>query len=113
MAPETKMSWTAGLLGLAGSVAVGLAAPGWRAAAGLALGVGLSLINFAWLKAGARVIARYGSAQPMRSGMIRFLLRFWLLAVCLYAIFISHLVPIAWVVTGLFAVPAAVLIEST
>lgn len=113
MVPETQMSWTAALLGVAAALAVGLTAPGWRAAGALALGVVLSLGNFAWLKAGARAITTYGSNQPLRSGVVRFILRFWLLAACLYAIFISHLVPMMWVVAGLFAVPAAVLVEST
>jgi len=109
------MSWTGAGLGAAACLAAGWVAPQhWQAAAGLAAGVGLSLINFSWLKAGARALTRHAAAgQPVGGGVGRFLARFWLLAACLYAIFISHLVPLAWVIAGLFAVPAAVLVEST
>lgn len=92
---------------------------GVRGAAGATLGGLLSWINYAWLRSGVNALGLlYGSGQgggtsrAAMSGFTRFLARFVLLAAALYAIFISHLVPILATVAGLFAAPFGVLAEA-
>jgi len=112
MAQESKIFWLAAVLGL---LAAGLVAPHRGTAADLAVvvGAGLSLLNYAWLRRGVAAIlhlAADGEATAsVRGGAMRFALRLGLLLGCLCAIFISHLLPMIWVVAGLFAVPAATL----
>ena len=104
---ETRIGW---LTAVVGAVAA-LAALPWRppAALGVACGAALSLVNYLWLRAGVEVLAGGGGVATVSWGMMRFLLRFALLGLCLYGIFISHLAPVAWVLAGLFAAPAAAL----
>lgn len=87
---------------------------GASAALALAAGALLSLLNFAWLKSGAEAFLAAASGAPVNRpivlGALRFFARFLLLLLCLCAIFISHLLPFAWVVAGLFAVPAGALL---
>ena len=109
MSPETRIA-----VGAAGVGAVGAWAAGWRwgapTALAASLGAALSLLNYLWLKAGARaLLPAAGEVSPrgVRSGALRFLTRLGLLGACLYAIFISHLLPFPPVVWGLFAIPLA------
>ncbi|MGH9467841.1 MAG: ATP synthase subunit I [Terriglobales bacterium] len=111
---EGRIFWGAIGLGLIAGVTVGA----WRgpaAGVGVALGAGFSVVNYAWLRSGANalVAAAAGNAvtQPMRWGLVRFLMRFGLLAGCVYAILISRLVPLPPVLGGLFVVPAAAVAE--
>lgn len=107
---EERIAAATGIVGAAWTLAAALwVSPG--AGVAVALGTGLSLLNFLWLKAGVGALlqAARGGAVVM-GGLLRFLLRFGLLGLCLCAIFISHLVPFAWVWAGLFAVPAATLL---
>jgi len=91
---------------------------GWRAAAGLALGVVLSWVNYRWLKQGVAALAQLSTAQadaprvhiPKRV-YVKFFGRFALLLIAVYVILSGSLVPGATVLAGLFAVVAAVLIE--
>lgn len=109
-----------GALG-AGLGACAALAAGWlrgpAAGAGLASGAALGWLNYAWLKAGAVALTQPEAARggpvtrPMRLGMALFLARILLLVLGLCAIFISHLVPMEWVLAGLFAIPAGALIE--
>ncbi len=94
------------------------------------LGFGLGALLSYWNLAGVRKLASKLSQNVRQSGLEgassegerdqqaarrpgagRFVLRFLLLAGALYAIFISHLVPLMAAVAGLFSAPAAVLIE--
>lgn len=112
MSPERQIHWTAVALGAAAALAVTFLR---NPVTGVALAVGavLSLINFAWLESGARSILAAAAGAPVNRpvvfGTARFFARFLLLLVCLCAIFISHLMPMLWVVVGLLAVPAAAL----
>ncbi len=95
--------------GLGGAAAL---AAGWARgpAVGLAvaLGAGLSLLNFSWLVRGAHaLLPDQGVTAARRGGLARFVARFGLLAGVVYAIFISHLLPVMPLILGLFAVPAA------
>lgn len=111
--PERQIRLAA--IALGGVVAVALAlAHSPASALALALGAALSVFNFAWLDAGVRsllaAVAGAPLTRPILLGALRFFARFLLLLVCLCAIFISHLVPMVWVVAGLFAVPAAAIL---
>lgn len=113
MSPERQIRWAAAGVGVAAALGAGL---GRSSAAGLgvAIGTALSVFNFAWLDAGARSLLTAAAGAPLSRpivfGSLRFFARFLLLLVCLCAIFISHLVPMMWVVAGLFAVPAAAIL---
>ncbi|MGH9417447.1 MAG: hypothetical protein ACRD01_12550 [Terriglobales bacterium] len=122
MLPENRISVIAAAL----AVIAGLLAALWAglpAAVALLVGAGLSLGNYRWLKAGARAMlpdtaaagpapAALGATAAMGWGMLRFAARLLLLALCLCAIFISHLLPFSPVVWGLFAVPAGAMVEA-
>jgi hypothetical protein len=91
---------------------------GWRAALGLAVGAGLSWINFRWLKTGISTMADLANVRPgeqaakvPRSVYVKFLGRFVLLLVAVYVILSRSLLPAAALLAGLFAVVAAVLAE--
>lgn len=111
---ETRIFYGAIALALLGALGLGTWR-GWAAGAGLGLGGAFSVINFAWLRSGANAMveAAAGAAvtQPMKLGMVRFLMRFALLAACVYAILISRLVPLPPVLGGLFVVPLAAVAE--
>lgn len=112
--PETRVFHGAGLLTVAAALAAG-GRWGWGAGAGVLVGGGLSLVNFSGLYFGVTALLRAAAGQavsaPMRWGVVGFLLRFTLLAGCVSAIIISRLLPLAPVLGGLFAVPAAALGE--
>ncbi len=91
---------------------------GWRAALGVAIGAGLSWINFRWLKTGISTLANLsnvgvGDQAPKvpRSVYIKFLGRFVLLLVAVYVILSRSLLPAAALLAGLFAVVVAVMVE--
>lgn len=109
MTAETRISVVAaGLAAVAAMLAAVLR--GWPEGLAWASGGTLSVLNYQWLKAGAQaLLPDQGEVlkRGVRSGAFRFLARFGLLGACLCAIFISHLLPFAAVVWGLFAVPLA------
>ncbi len=91
---------------------------GWRGGLGLAIGAGLSWINFRWLKTGISTLAglasvRLGEQAPRvpRTVYVKFLARFVLLLLIVYVILSRSLLPAGAVLAGLFAVVAAVLVE--
>ncbi len=91
---------------------------GWRAALGLAVGAGLSWINFRWLKTGITTLADLSNVRPgdqtprvPRRVYVKFVGRFVLLLVAVYVILSRSLLPAAALLAGLFAVVAAVLAE--
>ncbi|HUX68298.1 MAG TPA: hypothetical protein VMV31_12495 [Terriglobales bacterium] len=116
-----RAAWIAALAGAAGA----WLGAGGAAGAGVGLGAGLALLNLHWLRAGAHgwvyhaverspeaaadpgLLVRLG--PPPRLGRVRFAARLALLAVGLYAIFMSHLVPFPAVLAGLLAAPAGLI----
>ncbi len=91
---------------------------GWRAAAGLVLGAGLSWVNYRWLKQGVGALAQLSIAQAGATKLripkrvyLKFLGRLILLLVVVYAILSGSLLPGATILAGLFAVVVAVLVE--
>ncbi len=91
---------------------------GWRSGAGVALGAGLTWLNFRWLKQGIGALVKVSTAQAgqervriPRGIYAKFLGRFVLLLVGVYVILSRSLLPASAVVVGLFAVVAAVIAE--
>ena len=79
---------------------------GWRIALGFAVGCGIAYLNFHWLE---RVIAaladrvtRTGKTQSSRGVVVRFLLRYFLMAVAAYAIFSVSPASLYGLFAGLF-----------
>ena len=98
---------------------IGLARWSLAVAGGLLTGGLLSLVNLYWIRRAAEGLVRRAvqSAEagetPRRSGgTLRALIHFGLLGTLFYAIFISHFLPIAAVLTGFFAVVGGILLEA-
>lgn len=90
---------------------------GWRGAAGLALGAGISWINFRWLKGSVRAFGQTATAQagaetvriPV-AAYLKFFGRFALLLGAVYVILTRTWFPAVAVLAGLFASAAAVVV---
>ena len=115
-ATERRLDLFLVAFGVLGAMSAGLAR-GWGAGFGFLLGTGLSFLNFRWLKAGvtrltATAAQAVGEGAGSKGGTGRFLLRFAVVGLALYAILISHLVAFWAVLVGLFAAVAAILCEA-
>ncbi len=117
-ATERRLDYFLIAFGLLGALVAGVTR-GRGAAGGILLGSGLSYVNFRWLKAGVTSLtssaahaATTGEGAPPKVGLGRFLFRFALVGIALYAILISHLVAFWAVLVGLFAAVAAILLEA-
>lgn len=116
-AAERRVEWLTAVIGLAGAVlALGFAGWGW--AAGVALGAGLTWLNFRWLKTGVSALVRTSVAQAgaervhiPRSVYVKFFGRYALLLAVVYVILSRSVLPLAGLVGGLFAAVAAVVAE--
>jgi hypothetical protein len=90
---------------------------GWRGAVGLALGAGISWLNFRWLKGSVRAFGAVATAQagvetvrvPV-SAYLKFFGRFALLLGVVYVILTRTWFPAVAVLAGLFASAAAVVV---
>jgi len=104
-------------LGLAGAAFAGVRW-GWRPAAGVAVGAALTWLNFRWLRQGVGALVAVSTAQagsdqarvPKRV-YLKFFGRFALLLLVVYVILSRSLLPVAAILSGLFAVVAAVMVE--
>jgi ATP synthase I chain len=111
-----RIEWLTLLLGGAGA-AWGGWRWGWRGSAAVALGAGISWINFRWLKGsvqafGTAATAQAGSQQvrvPVLA-YLKFFGRFALLLGTLYVILSRSWLPVVPVLAGIFAAPAAVVV---
>ncbi len=103
------------VVGAAATVAV-LARWGWLPALGLVLGCGISLLNFYYLKRVVTAIAdRVTSTgvKPSAKGVVvRFLLRYLLIAVGAYVIFKLSLISAYGLLAGLFLPVAGIFCEA-
>jgi uncharacterized membrane protein len=89
---------------------------GWRVGAGFALGAAIAVLNFYWLKRTVGVLAdrvtRPGSAKPGRGVLVRFGLRYVLVALAAYAIFRSSSLSLHGLLAGLLLPVAAIMCEA-
>lgn len=107
-------------IGAAGALAVLVAGAGWglRAAGGAAFGAALCWLNFHWLRQGAAGVIRLGMAQAgaehvavPRTIHAKFLGRFALMLVAVYAILVWVRLPAVAVLCGLAVVVPAIVCE--
>lgn len=91
---------------------------GAKAGASLAAGAALSWLNYRWMKQGVGALIPLATAQAgaekvkiPRSVYFKFLGRYALLLVAAYVILSRLRLPAAFLIAGLFAVVAAVLLE--
>ena len=111
-----RIEWLTLVLGGAGA-AWGGWRWGWRGSAAVALGAGISWINFRWLKGsvqafGTAATAQAGSQQvrvPVLA-YLKFFGRFALLLGALYVILSRSWLPAVPLLAGIFAAPAAVVV---
>ncbi|MGI9102134.1 MAG: ATP synthase subunit I [Terriglobales bacterium] len=89
---------------------------GWQVAVGLALGCAIAWINFHWLKtavsAFADRITQSGETRPATGIVVRFMLRYALIALGAYAIFNVYKYSLYGLLGGLFLTVAAILCEA-
>ena len=85
---------------------------GWRVSLGFALGCAIASVNFYWLKrvvsALADRVTQSGGRESSRGVVLRFLLRYLLIAVGVYVIFKSCSVSLPGLLAGLFLPVAAI-----
>jgi hypothetical protein len=105
------MIWLAPVLGAASWFRFG-----WRVALGFSVGCGIAYLNFHWLH---RVIATLadrvtltGKAQSTRGVVVRFLLRYFLIAMAAYAIFSVSPASLYGLFAGLFLPVAGIACEA-
>ncbi|HEX9222617.1 MAG TPA: ATP synthase subunit I [Candidatus Acidoferrales bacterium] len=115
---ERRIAWlTLALGGMAGASVAAIYS--WRWGLGLLVGAALAWLNFRWLQGALDAlkllsIARPDSPKPQvpLSTWVRFVGRYALIGICLYAIFIGFNVPILSMLAGLCALGAAALAAS-
>jgi hypothetical protein len=117
VAIERRLEKTIAALGLLAALGAGL---GWggRAGLGTAAGAALCWLNFRWLRQGAAGVIRLGLAQAgvervrvPKSTHAKFLGRFALLVIAVYAILAVLKLPAVAVLCGLGVVLPAVIFE--
>jgi hypothetical protein len=102
---------------LAGIAALAvLARFGWRIAAGFAVGCSIGYLNFVWLKRVVNALAdrvtQTGFQEGGRAVVTRFLVRYALIAVAVYAIFRVSKASVSGMLAGLFLPVAAIACEA-
>jgi hypothetical protein len=89
---------------------------GWRVMLGVAFGCAISYLNFHWLKRVLTNLAdRLSPAEPRRSSkgiVLRFLLRYFLMALAAYVIFSVSPASLYGLFAGLFLPVAAIACEA-
>ena len=99
------------VLALVAALALGIAL-GWRVSLGFALGCAIASVNFYWLKRVVSALAdratQSGGRESSRGVVLRFLLRYLLIAVGVYVIFGSSSVSLPGLFAGLFLPVAAI-----
>jgi hypothetical protein len=89
---------------------------GWQVAAGFAVGCAIAILNFHWLKRVVSALADRatgsGKRQSSTGVVVRFLLRYLLVAASGYAIFRVSLTSLYGLLAGLFLPVAAILMEA-
>lgn len=89
---------------------------GWRTALGFACGAAVSTLNFHWLKRVVSALAdratQSGEPQSSKGVVLRFLLRYFLMAVAAYAIFTVTPASLNGLFAGLFLPVAAIFGEA-
>jgi len=110
-----RIRWMMLSVGLALTVTAWLVF-GWRAALGFLCGCAVSYVNFQWLKravtAMADKIVASGTRQSSKGVVVRFLLRYVLLAIAAYAILTVSPASLHGLLAGLFLPVAAIACEA-
>jgi len=116
-AAEKRIEYLTIGAGLATAI-VSLVVWGPKAAASLAAGAALSWLNFRWMKQGVGALIPLASAQAgaekvriPKKVYLKFLGRYALLLIVAYVILSRLRLPATFLIAGLFAVVAAVLLE--
>ncbi len=89
---------------------------GWQFGSGFICGCAIAYLNFHWLKKGVFALAdrvtRIGQRASSRGIVLRFLLRYFLIALAAYVIFRVSLAGLYGLLAGLFLPVAAILCEA-
>ncbi len=100
-------------LAAAAGGAAGWAVAGWRWGAGFLLGAAASALNFRWLKQLVEALGEGAGSRPRPKARVAIFLglRYGLLALATYVIFITSALSVPAVLAGLFVAVAAVIVE--
>ncbi|MGA2418733.1 MAG: ATP synthase subunit I [Candidatus Acidiferrum sp.] len=119
LATERLIAWLTPVIGALAALAVLLLAHRADWAVGLAFGAGLAWLNFRWLRHGLDTLvaesqAQAGAEKPRVSPVtyLLALLRYSLIALIVYAIFIYLHLPLGSLIAGLCALGAAAIAAS-
>ncbi len=89
---------------------------GWQPALGFLVGSGIAYVNFYWLKQAVSALAGRATSsdcrQSSRGIVLRFLLRYALIALAAYAILTVSIASLYGLLGGLFVTVAAILCEA-
>ena len=98
---------------VAASVAAGAFVAPWRVTAGLLLGGALSLVNHAWLRGSiAAAFGGAGAGRRPRLGVARYVLRYFFVALAVYAAASLDLISVPAALAGLCSFVAALFAEA-
>ena len=103
-----RWMWALGTAAVVASVF----AVGPRFAAGLALGVGLGILNFRWLHDTVKGLAAANEGRVPRSTLAKFALRYPLAIAGLYLFYKTGWLPMMAIAAGLFVPVAGILAEA-
>jgi hypothetical protein len=92
--------------------AVAAAAGGWRDAVGVALGVGLAMVNFRFLSNSLRSILGAGNETPPQGTTLMFVFRWIIVGTVAVAFYQTGIASLGGVLTGMFAPAIAIALEA-
>lgn len=84
----------------------------WRVSFGLLLGGGLSLLNYHWLRTSVGAMLSVAPEQTPRVRISRYLIRYFIVGIVVFASYQLHLVSLPATIAGLCAFVPALFVEA-
>jgi ATP synthase I chain len=94
------------------AVIVGTVLAPWRVTLGLMLGGALSLLNYHWLRTSVAAVFRVGVTGPPRVKMSRYILRYLVVGVAVFAAYQLQVVSLPATIAGLSSFVPALFVEA-
>jgi len=83
-----------------------------RLSAGFAVGSGLAILSYFWLHSTVEALVNAGQVRPPKRVMAKVLVRYPLMAACIFAFYKTGWLPLTGILAGFFVPVVGVLIES-
>ena len=84
----------------------------WRVTSGLMLGGLLSLLNYHWLRTSVAAVFNVGPTERPRVGMSRYILRYFVVGVAIFAAYQLQIVSLPATIAGLSSFVPALFVEA-